>query len=552
MVLVATVAMAYVPPVAAQEGLKPATTTCERGVALTGLSDPLRRLARLTRLAGLDTAPDRLYRRPSDRDHLRLCDTPWSGVVGVVDSASARIAPASLHQVVNSTYPRDRNNGALWAGRGYGGALDFGLIFRWGPLSAAVLPSVAFQQNEDFTTLSTDIPGWSELAYPWAFAAIDYPQRFGYDSFVTLDLGQSYLRLDWEGLAVGFSTENLWWGPALRNPLLMSNTAPGFPHAFVGTSEPVDIGIGHADVRITVGRLTESHYFNTNSFDDHRYFSGITASYAPEFLPGLSVGVSRTYTMQVRRDTSSWGSFLGKAFSNPRENPVRGIDLNDQLASIFGRWVFPDAGFEIYGEWGREDQWGNLLEFLRIPQMSRAYMVGLQKLFEGDGRWTALYAEHITVADPVPILTANRGVLMWYTHSQIKQGHTHRGQLLGSWIGPGSNSQVVGFDRYERWGSVGGYLERVVFNDDAYFARWADTFSMYGHDLELTVAVRGLLFLGDFDVSGELSLSRRWGRNFIGYKAFMGAPASEWDFIKELNLGVELALRWRPRERRSQ
>lgn len=46
---------------------------------------------------------------------------------------------------------------------------------------------------------------------------------------------------------------------------------------------------------------------------------------------------------------------------------------------------------------------------------------------------------------------------IWYTHSQVLDGYTNRGQVLGAGIGPGSNLQSLDIN----W--VKG-LKRLVYN----------------------------------------------------------------------------------------
>src|SRR5690625_7055915 len=68
----------------------------------------------------------------------------------------------------------------------------------------------------------------------------DAPFRFGPDPFTTFDWGNSYIRAHYKSIEAGLSTEPLWWGPMQRYPLIMSNNAPGVPHAFLGTRELLD------------------------------------------------------------------------------------------------------------------------------------------------------------------------------------------------------------------------------------------------------------------------------------------------------------------------
>src|SRR5699024_10219580 len=120
----------------------------------------------------------------------------------------------------------------------------------------------------DFAFRETAAAGHSPYNYPERPTGIDWPQRFGDNSVRSNELGQSYVRFDAYGLAAGVSTENLWWGPAQRYPILMSNTAPGFPHIFAGTGRPLDIYIGKLELEAIWGRLSESDYFDNDPDND--------------------------------------------------------------------------------------------------------------------------------------------------------------------------------------------------------------------------------------------------------------------------------------------
>src|ERR1035437_205388 len=50
-----------------------------------------------------------------------------------------------------------------------------------------------------------------------------------------LDAGQSTAMVALRNVGFGVSNENQWWGPGIRNALILSNNAPGFPHAFIRT-----------------------------------------------------------------------------------------------------------------------------------------------------------------------------------------------------------------------------------------------------------------------------------------------------------------------------
>ena len=43
------------------------------------------------------------------------------------------------------------------------------------------------------------------------------PERFGNENHNSINTGQSSIRLNWKDISIGLSTENIWWGPSIRN-----------------------------------------------------------------------------------------------------------------------------------------------------------------------------------------------------------------------------------------------------------------------------------------------------------------------------------------------
>ena len=93
-----------------------------------------------------------------------------------------------------------------------------GVAGRFGPLTLFLAPTAFVAQNSDVSLQPNDRPGveqYGALQFP---EAIDRPRRFGDGSYARLDWGESTLRLDVAGAAVGVSTASQWWGPADRYP----------------------------------------------------------------------------------------------------------------------------------------------------------------------------------------------------------------------------------------------------------------------------------------------------------------------------------------------
>ncbi len=426
-------------------------------------------------------------------------------------AAAFRLLPVRVAGYWNSAYPVNENTGALWAGRGSSAALELGASFRYGPLTATLDPTVAYQENRAFTFVPDEIPGYSAYAYPWHGPTIDWPQRFGPASFWTVDPGQSALRLDARGVAIGISTENLWWGPARYDPLLMSATAPGIPHVFIGTSHPVNIGIGRLDGQALWGRLHESKYFDDDASNDRRLFSGIVLDLQPEPFPGLYLGGARTFLEPL----PPGGRGLGHQLLDPllASQRAQGTATN-QLVELFARYAPPGSGLEVYAEWARQDGWPSASELLHQPGQGQGYTLGFQDVVARGGRWYRLYGE-LTHLGQALALRSGQFERTFYTHGAALS-YTNRGQLIGAPIGPGSQAEILGGDVFFGRGRAGLELRRIRYDDDAYFARFAPQYDFRGHDTEFRATARAVALLGPFQAGGTLTYAGRYSRGFLG------------------------------------
>lgn len=490
---------------AAQEPA-PAAPDIPRDPRIGGLFDDL---TRIHEILGLAPYHGRVVRRLS---------RPDSG------AADLRITllPVRAHGVANSGFPRTGNDGLLWAGRGASMAVSAGARLRWGPLSAALAPEIAWQQNApyEFARVTAD-SGFSEFVLPF-HRGIDLPQRFGDAAYVSVAPGQSHVRLDAWGAALGFSSENLWWGPAARYPILMGSTAPGFPHAFVGTSGPLGVGIGALEVELVWGRLTESDYFDVNPDNDHSMLVGLVGAFSPYLFPGLTLGGIRVFQYAAEPGGSGWDfgadALLGMFGGTPDNRP------GNELASLFARWVFVESGAEVYFEWGRDDRFMDLEELIQEPDHGQVYLLGAQKVTPvHDDLSLRVQIEAVALQEQGPQREGSRFIPVVYTHSSVRQGYTHRGQLLGAWIGPGGDAQYLALDALLPWGTFGGFIERVRRVDASNAALEARRWSPYEHDTEMTFALRSLVAsLGDVRLAGTLSFGYRFNRDFLGDDSNIG------------------------------
>lgn len=498
-----------------------------------------------------------LIRRPSaaSRPGPLPCDDPWEIRQDTAHLTPTPAVSAYMDALYNSGYPRGIHTGLLWPGRGAHVLWTVGADYRLGPIHAGLYPQLAYQQNREFPIVPFPGDSGSIYAYPWWRSArghhpqIDWPQRHGDEAFWSASLGQSFIAAEGLGLRAGASTENLWWGPAIRNSILLGNDAAGFPHAFLSTRNGISTPAGRLHAEMIWGSLTESEYFDDVSANDRRFLSGIVVSIQPRGLTGLSLGLARLYYQVYRPGSLGFGDFL-PLFESPLksdlvtpDNPT-GNDQADQMLGAYFRYALPRSGFEVYAEWTRNDHSQNLRDFFAEPEHSRAYTLGFQQVIPHGARWYRLHAELTQLG--VTRTATHRTSPTYYQHHLVRQGYTHRGQLLGARIGPGSEAQYAGFDIFTRRGRHGVLVERVRYDDDAFYRFTPRNF--YGHDVELTVGTEHFLRLSAFDLRAGLLYSSRRNRNFRYCNPQGPFPTGlcQDPRFRDRNWSLPLSVAWRP------
>ena len=67
---------------------------------------------------------------------------------------------------------------------------------------------------------------------------VDNPEMLGTGKYNEFFVGQSFIKFNYRNISLGISSENLWWGPSMRNSIMMSNNARGFHYSFQ-TNKPI-------------------------------------------------------------------------------------------------------------------------------------------------------------------------------------------------------------------------------------------------------------------------------------------------------------------------
>ncbi|HEY0970509.1 MAG TPA: capsule assembly Wzi family protein [Gemmatimonadales bacterium] len=449
-------------------------------------------------------------------------------------------APAELRVVrpraqvwYNSTFPVGINDGAVWAGRGATGAVEGGAALRWGPLTAIVAPVAFWSQNASYPIIDNGREGPTQWGDGQWWGGVDYPQRFGDDSYARVDLGQTQLRIDSYGVALGASNAHEWWGPAQKYPFLLGNNAAGFPHLFLGTSRPVNLWIARLHGRVLWGRLEQSGYWEPLSdvMRDSRFATGLAFVVQPRGLEQVELGAARFFHAPWP-DEGMPGRYIWRPFEGMLKKSIdtvddhistddRSIDGENQLASAFVRVSFPGSGFEIYGELGKEDHAWDMRSLLVSPDEQSSLTLGFRKAWRRQNdRMLVLRGEAINFQQGSidRAYWEGRGGAPIYLHGAgSNQGHTQRGQLLGAAVGVSSSAgaflAVDSFDPSGRWTVEWSRIVRqeLVRGDVQYPPEPAMT---NASDVVHSLGVERLLFRGPFDLLAGVTGSYNLNRNF--------------------------------------
>jgi hypothetical protein len=396
--------------------------------------------------------------------------------------------PLEFQLSYDSEIPLSLNEDGRWAGRGMGLVATAGLRARAGWLHLTLAPALEHAENLGFETpfpmsegpASPLLPYWRRGRY-----SADLPLRYGTRPLTRVSAGASTLALRAGVVELGASTAPRWWGPGTRNALVLGNHAEGVPQFYLATPGPVRVRGGRLEAVVLSGALTESPQFTRDGSGDPRQLGGIAAAY--HLRGGPSLGLARAV---VRPGTFSLTA-PGAILLVPAEPDTVGAErrASVEVTSVFGRWLFPADGLEVYGEFASHELPGSFRQLLTAPNHATGYTVGLQfARAVRDGAAFRILAEATNLEQSPTFRVVERPA--FYTSSTVPQGYTHRGHSLGGAIGPGASSQTLGLDAMApRWGA-GLQFERIRWDNDAFYTT-PNGDNYHAHDVSMIAGFRG-------------------------------------------------------------
>lgn len=470
-------------------------------------------------------------------------------------SFSLRFLSPEIITRYNSNTPFGWNDGAMIPNKGLQSLTSAGIYLKTKHFAVQLRPEILLTQNLQFQTF----PGsyndrlWSVRYF--FYNETDLPEKFSrVRSFYP---GQSNIKFSFRFVSTGISTENRWWGPGKNNSILMSNSSPGFAHFFVQSEKPIKTKIGSFEFQFIAGNLigsgeyppdTNRTYNNVRLYSPkpenaNRYINGVAVTYQPVFVKGLYLGFGRVFYLYEtdRRNTIDglipvFGALL-KNETNDEDQKKR-----DQLFSVFVKQNFDNGNSDVYLEFGRNDHSWNLRDFISDPFHSRAYIIGVNKMYQLHKRKLAI---NIEVSDISRSAKTNiRITPYWYTHNMVVHGYTNYGQIIGAGIGPGSAMQSITADFIKTpLNTFGFYVYRIERNKDFFYDAFLSTGEYYRKWVDLVLGLKLNRSFKYFNLSSNINFIRSYNYEWQYNPTSQNGPLK--DGVDILNLSANISLQYK-------
>lgn len=391
----------------------------------------------------------------------------------------------------NSNLPLGFNDGVMIPSVGKQNYYNFQIGIQWGNFTLQIAPEKVTAENFPVQGLGNDFDG-SANGYPGNFwrryyeiseNIIEAPNVHFKTNSDQNFIGQTSLKYHTKNISFGISTENLWWGPGIHYSLVLTNNAPGFLHYTIQTNKPIQTFLGTVEVQFIGGSL-QNGFLKPSENDNpyaaqwyvpkdsgERYITGMVLTLNPQWTKNLYIGLSNMAyiyqkDMNGLEDATAIGNF--SKHTSLKKRPA--------LGAVFLRYALPKEHAEVYFEYGRNDRGATPINIL-YDSVATGYVAGVRKLFplSSNSKYGAisLNIEVVQLKLPQANLIWNPNLLAkqssWYTNSQVRQGYTNQGQILGTYVGPGGSGQTMQLAWVKGINKLGIGVERVSHNKDFYY-----------------------------------------------------------------------------------
>jgi hypothetical protein len=426
----------------------------------------------------------------------------------------------------NNNHPFGINLGSLYPTRGSQFYISGGLYTKYKKFKIQIQPEFVYAENLNFRTFPNEHydPIW-DAYYKW-YNKIDLIEKFGDKSLNTIFLGQSKLEYDInKNISLKLSSENIWWGPGVKQGLVLTNNSNGFLHFGLQTIKPIKTKYGSFEGQFIFGNLKNSNVEPTyknkvfhNKFlynpklNEQRFITGLILTFHPKILKGLYIGTANT-SIAYYKDANNFFDFL--PLNNIINPKIDKLNKRANLGSLFARYIFHESNSEIYFEYGRSDKYPTLFNLLDGKTDPRGFIAGFRTISKPTNRkYRFSFMTEFVQLDAIHKNQVTN-VESWYTNNYIRQGFTNNGKVLGAGIGPGSTSQMFDLSILYPKSIFGITMTRIVNNRDFYFNAYQDYVNWKSHWVDLSTTFHANFNLNKkitiiTDISFTNSLNYNW------------------------------------------
>ncbi len=439
----------------------------------------------------------------------------------------------SDNRLNNSNLPISANDGNLTPAKGLQERASIGVQLQWRALDINIQPEYLRGENlrqEVFKGNTADNNWWVRYFY-YVQNTIDDYRKLGNDPVNEFNFGQSRIGLKYNQFAVGISNENMWWGPGRKNSLVFTNNAAGFGHMYLQTNKPIKTKIGQFEAKAVLGVLAGTSFTHpddsivrtiwggavTPKIQNDRNLQAVTVNWNPKWMPNFYIGYAYA-SQQYKVDSALLASNFNKQYNIM------------SFGAIQFRYVLPKDHTEFYGEIGQPGQAPWPRNFFS-DSTKTGFVFGARKLFLNKKQSSffdlTIEVTQLKLMDPRQVFVEGAPFgtpkyNSWYTSPYVRQGYTHKGQILGASVGPGSNSQYVSLSWNKGFNKIGVFFERLVHNSDFYHYAYLTGLLGYSRadaywvDLNSGVEVqfmpyKNILIAGTYQSTNALNY--RWVKN---------------------------------------
>jgi hypothetical protein len=293
--------------------------------------------------------------------------------------------------------------------------------------------------------------------------------------------GSSELSFRLRKVELRISTAQLDWGVSYGDRLVISSNAPGFPHVAFSKKLISQSKKYYFVFDIAYGFLnsTRFNYEDNNILENNqpvlrvknkfsRSFSGSDIKYVSlrknPFLLGINFATI-FYTKDFKRYTHLKIPLFNYIFS------FQDMDAHAQFAasSFYFKIKIPSELIKFWGEYSLNNR-GFSPHFIFVNDtLPRAFVVGAEKTLKSVKKYSiVLFFQYSNLG--VSTLYQAKSFKSMYLSSEVSQGFTNFGKVIGNGLGPGGESFYISIGLLKKKTSVNLYLERVVKNQDFTYA----------------------------------------------------------------------------------